>query len=85
MKAIFTWLFHWFGQGLKLFFFALVATLPALLAYLPMMGLEILGLSRFPLVVQLVIHGLSHALALAIFTAVLHSQLKDHPLRSPKP
>ncbi len=80
------WLFHWLGQGLKLWLFAVVAALCLLPLYIPLGLLErgsdhfgTLGLiAKISLVLGYI---LCYAVGIAVFTAILASQLKDHPLR----
>lgn len=84
------WLLHWIGQGLKLWLFALIASICLIPIYLPL-GLLENGAYRFS---ELGIPGkvgvvtgylLCYGLGLAVFTAILASQLKDHPLRPFQP
>jgi len=45
MKKILHWIFHWFGQGLKLLAFSLVAALSTTLsAFLPLIAVDLPGL-----------------------------------------
>ena len=84
------WLFHWFGQGLKLGMFSTLAYLCVVPLYLPLTLLE-RPLNEFD---QLSFIGKFGTVAgcavcvasgIAVFTAVLASQLKNHPLKSPPP
>ena len=86
MINVLRWLLHWFGQGLKLWLFAALASICTVPLYLPL-GLledgayefsELGTLSKIGVVAGYI---LCYAVGLAVFTAVLASQLSDHPLR----
>lgn len=86
------WLIHWTGQGLKLWFFATVASLFLLPLYLPLELLDNVTLDFGQLGwLAKILAGAGYiacfALGIAVFTAVLASQLRDHPLRpfTPRP
>lgn len=80
------WVIHWLGQGLKLWLFATIASLCMVPLYWPLGLLESwtrrfeeLGLFGKSIVV--LGHLVCYSVGLAVFTAVLASQLKDQPLR----
>ena len=81
------WILHWLGQGLKLWLFAVLASICVLPIYLPL-GLLDDGADHFDDLFLLskigIVAGYTfcYAISIAVFTAVLASQLKDHPLRS---
>ncbi len=86
MNNALRWLLHWIGQGLKLWYFSALASFCLIPLYLPLRLLgdgadhfdEIGTLSTIGVVVGYI---MCYAVGLAIFTAVLASQLSDHPLR----
>ena len=81
------WFLHWLGQGLKLWLFAALASICVTPIYLPL-GLLEDGAYHFDELGLLgktgIVAGyiICYAIGIAVFTAVLASQLKDHPLRS---
>ena len=81
------WILHWLGQGLKLWLFAALASICVVPIYLPL-GLledgaihfnELILIGKVGIVAGYIV---CYAIGIAVFTAVLASQLKDHPLRS---
>ena len=81
------WILHWFGQGLKLWIFAFIATLCLLPIKLPLGPLEEAAdhsdeLGLFGKIGTVAGHIACFVVGIAVFTAVLASQLKDTPLRS---
>jgi len=86
MISTFRWLLHWLGQGLKLWLFAALASTCVLPFYL-LIGLLDHGSYHFdelPLIGKIGIsirYVACYAIGVAVFTAILASQLKDHPLR----
>lgn len=81
------WILHWLGQGLKLWLFAVLASVCVLPIYLPLGLLEDAAcyFDEFTLLGKSVVLAgriVCYAIAIAVFTAVLASQLKDHPLRA---
>ena len=84
---VFRWILHWLGQGLKLWFFATVASICVFPILLPLEFLkkwanhsdEIGLLAKLGVTAG---HIACFSVGIAVFTAVLASQLKDHPLRS---
>ena len=80
------WILHWLGQGLKLWLFATVASICLVPLYLPLGLLEdgirhfddLAPLGKFGVVAGQIV---CFAVGIAVFTAILASQLKDHPLR----
>jgi hypothetical protein len=86
MINVLLWFFHWLGQGLKLCFFSALAWVYLLPLYLPLGFLEngafeFDGLGTPGKLGVVVGYILCYAVGLAIFTAVLASQLSDDPLR----
>ena len=81
------WIIHWFGQGLKLGLFATVATMAWFPIYFPLGWLDDWAspfgeLSLPGKLAAAAGYVTCYATGIAVFTAVLASQLKDHPLRS---
>lgn len=86
MKMYMFWILHWLGQGLKLCLFMLIASFAFFAVGLLLAGVESMtGPFRellLPMKVLVVaVHVICNAVGLAAFTALLASQLKDHPLR----
>jgi len=86
LTTIVMWTIHWALQGLKLWFFAVVALIAALVACLPFALIDsglnkFLEPSQFTNIASVVFTGLSLIVELAVGTAVLASMLDDHPLR----
>jgi len=80
------WILHWVGQGLKLWLFAAMASICTMPASLPLAFLEdanpdFEGVGPLPKAGYLAGTIFLVALSIAIFTAVLASQLRDHPLQ----
>jgi hypothetical protein len=87
LVKVIRWILHWLGQGLKLWLFAAVASICVVPIYLPL-GLlkggayhfdDLFLLSKIGIVAGYIV---CYAISIAVFTAVLASQLKEHPLRS---
>jgi hypothetical protein len=86
------WIIHWLGQGLKLGLFSTVATMTWFPIYLPLGWLDdwaspFAGLSLPGKLAAVAGYVTCYATGIAVFTAVLASQLKDQPLRpyTPRP
>ena len=80
------WILHWFGQGMKLWLFGAMASICTIPAYLPLALLEDIApdfeeLGVFGKIGIISAVFFLSATSIAIFTAVLASQLRDHPLR----
>ena len=82
MGTAFKWLFHWIGQGAKLWLFSVMASLCTLPAYfVAALAGEHLPDGGPGESVAIVIGIFCFFVGLAIFTAVLASQLQDNPLK----
>ena len=79
------WILHWCGQGMKLALFSLLGVLCTFPISLFLGFLEWIGnhekTPEFVGLLLLVAYLFFGALGLAVFTAVVASQLKDQPLR----
>ena len=80
------WVLHWVSQGLKLWLFGAMASLCTIPVSLPLAFLEdatpdFSALGMIGKISYIVATIFFLAMSIAIFTAVLASQLRDHPLQ----
>ena len=85
MTLTLVWMKHWFVQGLKLWLFAGLASIFVMpVAFVLALVNEMTqGLANPDLLVQvgvILLQGVGFVVGLALFTAILASQLKEHPL-----
>lgn len=78
------WIIHWAIQGLKLWFFAIIALIAATIACFPFALVEsglkkLLEPGQFMSVVSVIFAGLYLTVSLAVGTAVLARMLNEHP------
>lgn len=86
INLILQWIWHWFGQGLKLTIFAMRASICLLPIYLVLELLkdgasqfgELWILSKIGIIAGYIV---CYVVGLAVFTAVLAHQLRDDPFR----
>ena len=83
------WIIHWFGQGLKLWMFAFLGYMLAfpITLLLQLFDVSPDRLGEMSLVGKIGVWAgfvTVSAVGIAVFTAVLASQLDSNPLRSPK-
>ena len=83
------WHLHWVGQGLKLYLMMVIAAMVTTLLAGPLfvLGEWLFGSvepgARLIRAIAVGLQVIGVGIGVAVFTAVLHSQLRDHPLREP--